>query len=159
MESVTLWRSKTVNPSDVRTRVLAEHIWLSEKLCRLEASAAAVKDGNLGEAGRLRERALDLCEALLLHLATEDEILVPLLRGLDAWGEVRVERVQGDHEAQRGEVAQLCFDAEHEAPPELAETVLAFTHALRADMEHEERVSLGRDLLRDDTVSVDQLDG
>jgi iron-sulfur cluster repair protein YtfE (RIC family) len=139
--------------------VLAEHLWLSEKLTRVEASAALVLAGDRGEATRLRERTRNLCESLWFHLSTEDEILVPLLRDLDAWGEVRVERVQSDHQAQRAEVAELRRKAEEADPGSLAESALAFSHALRADMAHEEEVSLSRELLRDDPVVVDQLDG
>jgi hypothetical protein len=148
-----------VNPSDVRARVLAEHLWLSEKLTRLEESAAAVISGRIGESGQLRERCRNLCESLWFHLATEDELLVPLLRDLDAWGEVRVERVQNDHQTQRAEIAELKRKVESIDPVTLAEAVLPFAKALRADMEHEEMVSLNRDLLRDDTVAMDQLDG
>jgi iron-sulfur cluster repair protein YtfE (RIC family) len=148
-----------VNPSDVRARVLAEHLWLSEKLTRLEKSALKVISGRAAETGRLRERCKNLCESLWFHLATEDEILVPLLRELDAWGEVRVERVQNDHQAQRTEIAELKKQADAADPVTLAEDVLTFAKALRADMAHEEQVSLSRELLRDDTVTVDQLDG
>jgi len=148
-----------VNPSDVRARVLAEHLWLSEKLTRLEGAAAGVLSGNWGDSAPLRERALNLCESLSFHLATEDEILVPLLRDLDAWGEVRVERVENDHQAQRAEIAELRRRAEEDAPVSLARAVLSFAHALRADMAHEEQMSLSRDLLRDDPISINQLDG
>ena len=148
-----------MNPSDVRARVLAEHLWLSEKLTRLEATAAAVLAGDRGDPARLRERALNLCESLSFHLATEDEILIPLLRDLDAWGEVRVERVESDHQAQRAEVAELRRRAEEDDPTSLANAVLSFTHALRADMANEEQMSLSCDLLRDDPISIDQLDG
>jgi len=148
-----------VHPSDVRGRVLAEHLWLSEKLTRLEASAVAVISGKIAESTRLRERCLNLCESLWFHLATEDEILVPLLRDLDAWGEVRVERVQNDHQTQRMEIGELRKKAEEADPVTLAEDVLSFARALRADMAHEEAVSLSREVLRDDTVALDQLDG
>lgn len=147
-----------MNPSDVRARVLAEHLWLSEKLTLLEESAAMVIAGEAVEARRLRERCKNLCESLWFHLATEDEILVPLLRDLDAWGEVRVERVQNDHQTQRAEIAELKKQAEAADPVVLAEDVLTFAKALRADMANEEQVSLSRELLRDDTVTVDQLD-
>src|SRR4051812_26412913 len=137
---------------------MAEHIWLSEKLTRLEASAASVFGGAPEEISQLRERTRNLCESLWFHLATEDEILVPLLRDLDAWGEVRVERVESDHEAQRAEIEELRKKAEEATPASFAESVLAFSRALRADMAHEEEVSLSRELLRDDPVSLDQLD-
>src|SRR4051812_43745682 len=152
-------RRHPVKPSDVRARVLAEHLWLSEKITPLEAAAASGLAGSRSEVMALRERTRNLCESLWFHLATEDEILVPLLRELDAWGEVRVERVQGDHQAQREEIAELRREAEDADPPTLAQFVLAFSHALRADMAHEEEVSLSRELLRDDPVALDQLDG
>ncbi|HYV49022.1 MAG TPA: hemerythrin domain-containing protein [Myxococcaceae bacterium] len=148
-----------MNPSDVRGRVLAEHLWLSEKLTLVEASAAAVLSGRSAESARLRDRCRNLCESLWFHLATEDEILVPLLRSLDAWGEVRVERVQNDHQTQRVEIGELRRQAEEADPTALAEDVLTFAKALRADMANEEQVSLSRELLRDDAVALDQLDG
>jgi iron-sulfur cluster repair protein YtfE (RIC family) len=138
--------------------VLAEHLWLSEKIARIERSATAVLGGSNRHVAELRERARNLCESLQFHLATEDEILVPLLRELDAWGEVRAERVKSDHQAQRQEIAELRREAEDDDPISLAKSVLAFSGALRADMEHEEKLSLGQDLLRDDPVSIDQLD-
>src|SRR3954468_2292087 len=121
---------------------MAEHVWLSEKLTRLEASAASVFGGAPEEIAQLRERTRNLCESLWFHLATEDEILVPLLRDLDAWGEVRVERVQNDHQTQRMEIGELRKKAEAADPVALAEAVLTFAKALRADMAHEEEVSL-----------------
>jgi hypothetical protein len=147
-----------VNPSDVRARVLAEHLWLCEKLTQVEEAARSVLAGSQREARRLRAGVQDLCESLRIHLATEDELLVPLLHDLDAWGEIRAERVRSDHQAQRGELEALCREAEENDSATLAASVLAFGKALRADMALEETVSLGPDLLRDDTISADQLD-
>jgi iron-sulfur cluster repair protein YtfE (RIC family) len=148
-----------VNPSEVRSRVLADHDWLRIKLSMLETCATAVKDGQASRAKPLRERLEDFCRALLMHLATEDDILVPMLGDLDAWGEVRVERMSSDHQAQRAEISRLCRAAATAAPVALAESILTFARALREDMAHEERVELSEDLLRDDTVSIAQADG
>jgi iron-sulfur cluster repair protein YtfE (RIC family) len=140
--------------------VLADHDWLRIKLSMLETCATAVKHGQTARAKPLRDRMEDFCRALLMHLATEDDILAPLLGGLDAWGEVRVERMEGDHQAQRAEIARLCRVAATTGDPAaLAGSILTFARALRADMAHEERVELSEDLLRDDTVSVAQFDG
>lgn len=148
-----------MNPSEIRARVLAEHDWLRTKLTMLETCALVVRDGHTSGAKALRERMEDFCRSLLLHLAMEDDVLVPVLSQLDAWGEVRVERMESDHKIQREEIAQLLREGAASEPVALAEAILTFARALRADMAHEEMESLNADLLRDDTVSLSQLDG
>lgn len=147
-----------MTPSEVRSRVLAEHVWLSQKISRLESSADRCLCGTPGELPRLQAMLGDLFGSLRRHLSTEEEILLPLLRQVDAWGDLRAEQVRRDHEAQRREMQDLERVAETAPPEELADAALELCATLREDMDTEERVTLSPRVLRDDVVAVDQLD-
>ena len=133
-----------MKPSEVRQNVLAEHARLCEKLTLLETVAWAVRGGDESEVGRLRLRARDLCQSVFVHLAAEDELLLPLLRGVDAGGQVLADQVQKDHSTQRGALLDLQHKADHAEAWNLAEAALVFAKSLRADMAQEERDSLGK---------------
>lgn len=147
-----------MNPSEVRSRVLAEHAWVRQKVDHLEGAAERCIYGMPGELPRMQAALHDLAGVLEMHLSTEEEILLPCLREVDAWGDLRADRLHQEHQAQRREIRELERLAHTSSQEQVAKSVLEYCQALRHDMDGEERVTLSPTLLRDDVVAMDQLD-
>ena len=109
----------------------------------------------------LRDVARELSREMALHLAMEEELLVPVLAAIDAWGGVRVRHMQEEHERQLVELRRLSDAARgpYVDRRDLARDVRRFVVDLYRDMRQEERDLLHPDLLRDDPLSIDQTDG
>jgi iron-sulfur cluster repair protein YtfE (RIC family) len=152
---------KTMKPSEVRTLVLSGHTLLRQLLDDIDRLASMELDVPGTGAQNLRARAGELASTLSAHLELEEEILQPILKTIDAWGPVRVERMNADHANQRERI----FDIRRQsADPNFANANLArrlrqLVVDLREDMEWEEREMLHPDLLRDDIVSLKQFGG
>ena len=148
-----------MKPSEIRSRVLAEHADLRKCLAEIEAITAHVLAGHeLGERN-LRQVATALCTGLEQHLAMEEVLLLPAIREVDAWGPVRADHMRQEHQAQRAALARLLGMAGQVAIVELARTVQAFAKTLLEDMKLEERELLNPNLLRDDVISIEQFVG
>ena len=159
IERLTPSEVTTMKPSEIRSLVLAEHADLRKCLAEIEAITAHVLTGHeLGERN-LREVAFGLCTGLEQHLAMEEALLLPAIREVDAWGPVRADHMQQEHQAQRAALARLLGMASDAAIVELARTVQAFARTLIEDMKLEEKELLNPNLLRDDVVSIDQFVG
>lgn len=145
---------------DIRRRLLAEHDLLRGLVADAAAEAERVLAGK-SDASSLRARARLMTRELALHLATEEEILVPVLQRVDSWGPVRVAQMHVEHSRQLAELRRIA--EETSAPPvsaeQIASDVRRFAAELLHDMRREEHDMLHPDLLRDDIVSIDQSDG
>jgi len=146
-----------MRPSEVRTRVLADHERLRRDLERLEALSNGVSERR-GDArvAALREEAQSFLVRLREHMRWEEAHLLPALRDADAWGRERAERLQGDHREQRELldfiVARL---RDRERPgPVVARDVAGLIDLLREDMREEEEALLDERVLRDDVVAI-----
>jgi iron-sulfur cluster repair protein YtfE (RIC family) len=134
----------------VRKRILTEHERLRETMARVIAAERYA---------RLAPAANALLDLLAEHLAHEDDLLAPMLRTIDAWGEERERRLREEHAEQRAEIerlrgalAQLLLPEEEKA---LAASIRQFVDRLRGDMAIEERDVLSAELLRDDSITVE----
>jgi hypothetical protein len=135
---------KELLPSEVRRIVLDEHGLLRARIAELRQIA------DEGELDALRAAAHGLFRRLEAHLDTEDELLVPILRTIDAWGPDRAARVSRDHAAQREWIASSdAWLAVTRSFDEARERIAGFLLALEADMELEERRDLDPALLSD----------
>ncbi|HEV8321008.1 MAG TPA: hemerythrin domain-containing protein [Myxococcota bacterium] len=146
-----------MRPSDVRACIIEEHQEIRRMLGRLDRLAHAAVAAAPGAGVALLQGRRALAERLRTHIDLEDEILVPALRTLDAWGAQRAEAVTRHHAEQRRWLTAL-LDAVDEPPPEATELVRFVRwigDVLREDMDHEERDLLHADLLRDDPVGID----
>jgi hypothetical protein len=132
----------------VRKRILAEHDRLREAGERVIAAEGPAK---------LALAANALLDLLAEHLAHEDDLLAPVLRTIDAWGEERERRLRQDHAEQRAEIEHLRAALAQPSPivPSLAATLRQFVDRLRGDMAMEERDVLTPELLRDDAIIVE----
>lgn len=133
-------------PSAIRAALLDDHVRLRRGLRELEAVAAALLARECSD-GELRETAMAFREALAAHNRAEEGHLGEVLRGVDAWGEIRVEQMLIEHleEHKALLVALMSRDA-----PALARAIPLFARDLREHMDREERTFLDREVLRDD---------
>lgn len=134
-------------PSEVRARILDEHATLRAKIAALRAALPR------GEAAR--PLALGLFDDLEAHLALEDEILVPALRTIDAWGEERARRLQAEHGQQRVWLERNRARVQDAHPEHFERVMTAFLERLETDMELEEKEALRSDLLSEYPFPVD----
>jgi hypothetical protein len=150
-----------MDPSDVRRVVLADHAKLRKLMPGVYRAIAALGvEGSHGH-DAFATRVGELLTELRAHLDTEDRLLVPTLQHIDAWGPVRAERVATEHAAQRLRITELetALADRHIDPDTLAIDVSEFMEELHADMTEEEKHVLSADLLRDDSITDDTIDG
>ena len=89
-----------MTPSEVRSRILADHERLRGDLEGLEAALRQVVDG-CTPAGSLRVDVEALLARLRAHMHWEESYLLPALRDADAWGAERADVLVRDHCEQR----------------------------------------------------------
>ncbi len=134
----------------VRQRILSEH----ERLRQASAEVLAADSHP-----KLRLATHALLDLLAEHLAHEDELVAPLLRTIDAWGEERERRLRQDHAEQRADIERLrsalARPLSVEEQHTLASVVRQFVARLGGDMTLEERDVLTSELLRDDSITVE----
>lgn len=132
----------------VRRRVLADHSLLRHHLEEVFALATRVLGTEPGLEERLRRSVFDTVRAFLTHVDLEDEILVPLLRQVDAWGEARAAQIAADHEWQRAALGRLKDMADDATGIVLAQYVSSLARALLEDMRTEEETALDPAVLK-----------
>jgi hypothetical protein len=148
-------------PSQLRRHILAAHERLRDLLDVASELARHVRAGDT-ELVRPLIHVTERIEDLLLHVIDEEEdLLPPALLEADAWGEVRVERMERTHHHQRMAVqATLSEVREGRLPPyRLAQEIEEFVHELRETLRQGERVLLHPDVLRDDPITLRQMGG
>jgi hypothetical protein len=141
----------TKSRSEARSRALRLHEDVRDALRELVRDA---RDG--GRSMKRVEVALRrLGRALDRHATEERRWLVPVLRDLDAWGDVRVSHLQDAHERELAILEAARADSVarvvHRAP--------SIARSLHAALLEEEERCLSPELLRDDIVCTDQEDG
>jgi hypothetical protein len=132
-------------PSQVRVRLLADHAALRQQIAKIRTSARTKK-------GSLVEEARALAEALRQHIDREDQLLLPTLRDIDAWGPERARRLSAWHLELRERIQALeqAFFAPHARAH-----VIAFVDQLEEDLAHEERAHLADEILRELPIRAD----
>jgi hypothetical protein len=140
------------SPGEIRSEVLELHAELRE---RVREVLSAARSSPSWPPTRELSLALAHLEAGVRHMVQrEQKRLRPVLAKVDAWGEFRAERLRTLHRAYRDAIAHV-ESGDHDARSAARSSIMRLVRALR----REERELLGRDLLRDDTVAVDQSGG
>ena len=127
--------------------LLAEHEVLRERMTRCEHLAADLDAGHIVLTQLLREVAR-LRIAFDAHNRHEEQFLRPVLGALDAFGDVRLDRMVTDHVAEH-RLVRAGLDST--VTDELRRTLDRLRHHLEA----EERAFLSPKVLRDDLVVVE----
>jgi hemerythrin-like domain-containing protein len=146
-------------PSQVRSVVLTEHMTIRLLIAHLERATNQMLRSSVRSAASFSEvnrLAHDLVGVMQRHFELENTVLAPILRGLDAWGDVRADRMLSEHASQcamlgsfKQELKHAAGTAEHDR---LAGLVSALSEAIQQDMRIEEQGLLRPDLLRDDPL-------
>jgi len=141
---------------EVRERILAEHRSLRQRLDVLELMVDGLREEPARRAS-VKRAARDLLRRLIAHTQLEDAIVAPSLRTADAWGDVRAHDLIEQHVAQRQTLTGLLhsYDANDEPLEHAALRTLSWIMDIRADMDHEERTVLSRELFGGWRVAID----
>lgn len=154
-------RSADAPAAAVRDRILADHDVLRRMIAAVDQVAGLIEDGEGELADSLRVLLVALFRKLKAHMHYEDEELAPILRDVDAFGDVRAEAFAREHEDQREQMAELLQAAtdNNAAPRRTAARAREITARVLSDMDHEEQTFLDPDILRDDVVVADTQTG
>lgn len=135
------------NPSKVLSELLRQHETLRAMMERCEALADEL-DAGRGDPGELTREVAKLRLAFDAHNKFEEQLLRPVLREIDAFGDVRIERMftthVDEHRAMRTQLG--------DGPTNALRTAI---DSLRVHLEAEERYFLSSKVLRDDLVTLE----
>ena len=148
-----------IKPSEVRARVLDEHVQIRAMLAELESIAGRALDRDAHGGAQLRVKVLELYARLDAHMALEDALLYPAICDADAWGDLRGERMKEEHARQRAVLSQLADREWRADTATIVDAVRRLVRDIREDMCKEEREMLNPELLRDDVISIAQNSG
>ena len=136
-----------LSPSSVRKIILEEHAQLRRKLADVESLYESTKP----EA--LIDSIQELIYFFIKHIEREEQILRPVLKDIDPWGDVRVDRMNAEHKQQRQGVAKLEAAIQARQISEILTLTKKFVSELYVDLDLEEKECLNPDLLKDDFVT------
>jgi hypothetical protein len=150
----------TLEPSEVRALILAQHDRIRALLglidekanVLLSAPVVSARDQEL-----TRSLAVALCSTMAVHIELENRVLVRVLADVDAWGAVRVERLQSEHAAQLALLRDYLREIGRASASRvaLAMTAKRLVAIIREDMAMEEAEVLTPELLSDSAIRSD----
>jgi hemerythrin-like domain-containing protein len=151
--------SSMIAKLEVRRRLAADHALLRSLTRALIAVTRAAKRDEKHRAV-IRDVLGQLCTEVERHFEYEEEVIVPLLREVDAWGQVRVEQLHAEHAEQRSVLVALAEDAQDGVRnmEDLAEEIVWFFQRFEQEMADEEERLLSAEALGAEPI-VDQIDG
>ncbi|HEY5944883.1 MAG TPA: hemerythrin domain-containing protein [Kofleriaceae bacterium] len=134
-------------PSKLLAELLEQHNELRRIMDRCEELADQVDIGKGDVAALIREIG-KLRIAFDAHNRFEEQLLRPVLREIDAFGEVRIERMFHDHVGEHQAMRLQLGDATTNA-------LRGAIDSLRVHLQTEERYFLSSKVLRDDLVTLE----
>jgi len=149
-----------VDAGTARQGILWQHERIRSFLEKARTLAEAALDGENDAPESVASAIGDLCTIMQVHLAFEERVLLPILRDDLPVGPERADRLLDEHERQRSMLAGLHREAlAHPRLPTLAAKLSFLTSWLMADMAEEECSLLDPDVIRDDSIVIDQTCG
>jgi hypothetical protein len=149
-----------VDAETARRSILAQHARIRMLLERAHGVAESALDGEAPAPDAVASAIGDIRTTMEVHLSFEEGVLLPILRDDLPLGPERADRLVAEHARQRGVLAALHAEASGGPErPTLAAKLEFLTRWLLDDMGHEEESLLTADVIRDDTIVVDQSDG
>jgi iron-sulfur cluster repair protein YtfE (RIC family) len=137
-----------VDAAGARRGILWQHERIRELLDRARAIAESALDGDPEGASAVAPIIADLHSTIEVHLAFEEQVLLPLLTGDAAGGRHRADQLQDEHRRQREVLRAIEREAcSQPLLPTLAAKLAFLTAWLLADMEEEERSLLLSDVV------------
>lgn len=140
----------------IRAAVMQGHAEVRNVLREVVRLLPRAGGGNPFWLDELRASLQRLTVAVQRQNREEQQLLDPFLQAADAWGVVRVERLQEERDLEARMVQNACVLSE---PLALAGAARAIVRPLIRLLRREEREALAPDVLRDDGIVIDQQDG
>jgi len=137
----------TLTPAHLLKELLQQHKALRTMMEHCERIAEDLDAGRAAPGALTREVA-KLRVAFDAHNRFEEDLLRPVLRDIDAFGDVRIDEMIADHVSEHRAMRQQLGDGP------TAELRLAID-TLRIHLEAEEKYFLSAKVLRDDLVTVE----
>ena len=142
-------------PSEVRAKILDEHAEIRGRMVAIRQLLGRIEAGHEDARAPLSDATMGLFDALAKHLDHEDQLLVPILETIDAWGKERARRLSEEHEAQRMWIDRNRHRVANANPAQVVAAVETFLQRLEQDMSIEEQTTLSADLLTEYPFPVD----
>jgi len=141
----------------VRKGILWQHERIRALLHRAREVAELALDGNPPTPDAVASAVGNIRSTMEIHLAFEERVLLPLLRDDLPVGPQRADALLDEHKRQR-EMLSMVHEEARRAPGliMLAAKLSALTSWLLDDMDEEERCLLTSDVIRDDSLVIDQ---
>lgn len=142
--------------TEILEKLLKQHASLRRLIEEVREAAARVP----GSREELGPPLRALGDAVDAHNALEEELLGDVLLTIDAWGPVRAAKMNEQHREEHRRLRDAVRAAAE--ADDFAAAVRAALPAMDELLEHmrvEEAEQLNSDVLRDDTIVVDQTDG
>ena len=133
-------------PSRVLSELIQQHATLRTMMEHCEQLADEL-EASRGDPAELTREVAKLRIAFEAHNAFEEKLLRPVLVEMDAFGEVRVDRMVADHLGEHRAVQDQLSGPLGELRDALDQ--------LRVHLDAEERYFLSSRVLRDDTITVE----
>lgn len=151
--------SSMIAALDVRRRI-AEEIALLRSLTQTLIAVAREAEADERRRVAIRDVLAQICAEVERHFQYEEEVVAPLMREVDSWGSVRVERMFKEHDEQRAVLVALAEDAEDgvRRVEELADEIVWFFRRFEEEMTAEEDRLLSAESIGAEPY-VDQIDG
>jgi iron-sulfur cluster repair protein YtfE (RIC family) len=140
-------------PSVVRKIILQEHAELRSKLQEMEDAIRSK------EFTKLRNLLLEFNTYFIRHIKTEEAILRPVLKDIDAWGSVRIERMNSEHADQKNEIKEIDQLVASHRPKDYLPQLESFIAKIKRDIEDEEKDCLDPDVMKDDPITSGTMGG
>jgi len=134
-------------PSKLLSQLVEQHNALRMIMERCEQLADELDEGR-GDAAALTREVSKLRLAFDAHNRFEEQLLRPVLREIDAFGDVRIDRMFASHVDEHRAVRQQLGDGP-------TNSLRAAIDNLRVHLAAEERYFLSSKVLRDDLVSIE----
>jgi hypothetical protein len=141
--------------SEIRELLLKDHESLRTQLSTLEADLERVSTGGAGETRKVREQLDQVLDSLRKHSERSLRLLKPVIVDLDAWGPLRAEQIDKEHEELRDLATRFSAIDLTSAPTTWVEEVTTMIGHLREELDDAERGRLSPEVLRDDVIVVD----
>jgi hypothetical protein len=142
-----------------RRLVLEQHLGLRRLLMMGLAQAIGAKSLLDPQHEPLRALVGEIQSVFVQHLADEEGLIFPFLEDDLPLGPMRAAALREEHARQRAELEALCAWPEDRSDRELATRFERLAAALLEDIAHEEREVLTAEVIRDDSIVIDQCGG
>ena len=143
-------------PSNVRIRALDEYESLRRTVDELDVLADRLLEGGSRAIDEALAGAAKLFRELSAYVDLQQLLVLPTIRRVDIWGDIRADALERDHESRRADLKAIGQAHREPVDPQaLASDLREFSRNLRAGLAREERDVLGGDAMRDDVVDTE----